>query len=106
MGLTYVGRVSPQLYRRTIPTHEMPEHNPSIAQRAQASALYEVGLSLTRFRAWTRLGRSTVFDIHKLAVQKGYDRITNHVFQGIYFWDAPRRGRPKALKEEALGKYM
>ncbi len=82
----------------------MPEHNPSIAQRAQAFALYEVGLSLERIRAWTGLGRSTIFDIRNRAVQRGYDRITNHVFQDIYFREAPRQGRPKAMDEEALGK--
>ncbi len=75
-----------------------------ISRRAQAFALYEVGLSLERIREWTGLGRSTIFTIQDRALERGYNRISNKAFQVVIFRDAPRAGRPRLLGEEVRGK--
>lgn len=75
----------------------------SITQRAQAFALYEVGISLERIREWTGLGSTTIFNIRDRAIARGYNRMTNHVFRDVFFQDAPRSGRPRVLGEEDLG---
>jgi hypothetical protein len=72
--------------------------------RAQAFALYEVGLSIERIREWTGLGRTTIFNIRDRAIERGYNRITNHAFRDVFFRNAPCSGRPRLLGEEELGK--
>jgi hypothetical protein len=68
--------------------------------------MYEVGFSLERIREWTGFGRTTIFNICDRAITRGYNRVTNLVFRDMFFQDAPRSGRPKALTEEDLGKIL
>ena len=50
----------------------------------------------------TGLSFSTIYRIRRLAYERGYDPVTNPVFQDEFFKDAPRSGRPKALHEEQI----
>ena len=67
----------------------------SIAQRAQAFALLEVGIPVKRICEITGLSKSTVFRIRQTAKERGYDASISQVFKDEYFEDAPRSGRPR-----------
>jgi transposase len=75
----------------------------SLSQRAQALALLEENVPVSRIMERTHLSKSTIFRIREKAVERGYDRASNPVFQDDFFRDNPRSGRPRLLGEEEIG---
>jgi hypothetical protein len=75
-----------------------------VTRRAQAFALYEVGISIETIREWTGLGQTTIFNIRDRAMERGYNRITNPAFRDVFSRDATHSGCPRVRGEEEMGK--
>ena len=78
----------------------MPTKSMSIAHRAQALALLEVGIPLDRICAITKLSKPTIYRIRRVAKNRGYDAAMDTVFKDEFFTDAARSGRPRIFDRE------
>ena len=61
----------------------------SISQKARVFALLEEGVPVNHIINLTGLSFSTIYRIHRLAYERGYNPVTNAVFQDEFFKDAP-----------------
>ena len=80
-------------------------HEDDVATRAQALALAEEGVSVTRVVQLSGMSRSSIYRLQKTARVRGYGPTISRQILNQLVQDAPRSGRPKeitALQEEAL----
>src|SRR2546430_10356095 len=80
----------------------MPGRLTPITLRAQALAMLEEGVPVSRITEYTTLSKPTIFRIRRIAIERGYDPQVSREFKDEYFTDAPRSGRPKVITEETL----
>src|SRR2546421_1851862 len=80
----------------------MPGRSTPITLRAQALAMLEEGVPVSRITEYTTLSQPTIFRIRRIAIERGYDPQVSREFKDEYFTDAPRSGRPKVITEETL----
>jgi hypothetical protein len=79
----------------------MPNRSVPITLRAQALALLEEGVPVTRITEYTGLTKSTIYHIKRVAFERGYDPSVSYEFKDKYFVDGPRTGRFKVITEES-----
>ena len=77
-----------------------------IVERARVLALLEHGVPVKQVSNITDVSSSTVYQIRKVAYDRGYHPVTNPTFKDEFFKDAPRSGRPEALDEEQTQKLL
>ena len=84
----------------------MPGRTVPITRRAQALALLEEGIPVSRITERTGLTKSTIYRIKQIAIEQGYDPQVSFEFDDEFFTDAPRIGRPKVITEETTSKVL
>jgi hypothetical protein len=76
----------------------------SIAQKAKALTLLEIGVPVANVQIATGLCIQTIYNIRTKAVERGYNQGSNDAFQDSFFSDKKRPGRPALLGPKELGK--
>src|SRR4051812_21821899 len=72
----------------------------TVAQRIQALALLEEGVTVKRIEEVTELSRATIFRLRQNARARGYDPEVSRVLKAEYVEDAARSGRPREISKE------
>jgi hypothetical protein len=78
----------------------MPSRKTDITLHAQALALLEEGIPLSRIIKITSYSKSSIYCIKQIAYERGYDPAVSKEFKDDFFVDAPCTSRPKVITEE------
>jgi hypothetical protein len=78
----------------------MEQNAVSIAERAQALTLVELGHSVVDIHIHTGLGIQTIYDIRARVIKWGYDPVINRAFNNFLLTNDPESGQPMRINKD------